>query len=160
MSLFISASSRGDEEFWTSRNKPLVCRWVNDKTGVDALTVLSDGPSGDQPGIYYNIPVGQVLFVSQLCYELTTVSDDCRFELGYTDQPDALGTFVPVTPIFRLNSGLNNFMDQLSPYKVLKPPLRLARSAGIVCVTMRVQANDADARIMAAWHGWQESEPG
>jgi hypothetical protein len=31
----------------------VVCRWVNDKAPGTSAVVLTDGPAGDQPGIYY-----------------------------------------------------------------------------------------------------------
>lgn len=142
--------------YWVSRNETSVCRWVNDKTGVNALTVLSDAPVGDQPGVFYNLQPGEALFVSELCYELTTIQDDMRVEFGYTDQADGQGTFMPVTPVFRLATGGTNFQDEAAPYKLLSPPLALRYSDGVRSVTVRVQTNDADARIMVAWYGWVE----
>lgn len=120
-----------------------------------APTVLTDGPAGDQPGIYYNLIAGEVVFITQYRVNLTTLSDDVTYELGYTSAANGAGVFQPVTPEYHLSTGAAN--SGITPgYFVIDPPLRLTYAMGARSITFRVQTNDAGATITCAYHGWRE----
>lgn len=119
--------------------------------------MLTDAPAGGQPGIYYNIPAGGVLMVTQYRGALTTLSDTLLFELGYTDAANGGGNFTPVTCQYNVKTGAANSGIE-PPYFVIDPPLRIAYSMGARSVTFRAQTNDAGATADFAWHGWTESE--
>lgn len=118
---------------------------------------MSDGPSGDQPGIYYNLRENEMVFISQYRCGLTTLSDSVVFELGFTNAINGGGTFRPATCEYHLATGavVNGIVP---PYFVIDPPLCLRYSQGVRSITMRVQANDAGATITVAYHGWVENE--
>ena len=133
-------------------------RWINDKVPGASETVLTDGPAGDQPGIYYNLAEGETVYITQFVYGITTVSDDCAFELGFTDAVNGGGTFQPFTPhrhVFTpaARSGFQDADIQISP------PRRVAYADGARSITFRVDANDAACEITCGWHGFRESTP-
>lgn len=137
------------------RDRKSFIRWINDKDGVAALTVLTDGPGGDDPGIYYNLQPDEVAFISRFCYQLTTISDNLRIEWGYTNQPNGAGIFTPISPIFREQNGANLF--RVAQVQALQPPASGVRyTNGARSITIRVQTNDAAARFMAYYVGWSE----
>lgn len=120
------------------------------------VNVLQDGPAGDQPGIYYNLASGTQVMITQFCYGLTTASDWCTFELGYTDAANGAGNFTPITLERHIATGTSP-QGRLDQDFTIEPPLGPLRySAGIRSITIRVEANDAGATINTAWHGWVE----
>lgn len=121
-------------------------------------TVLTDGPAGDQPGIYYNLAQGKQVFISQFCYGLTTASDSCTFEIVTTDAANGAGNVTARTLERHLATGTspNGRADFDLTIDPALGPLRY--SDGIRSITMRVNANDAGATINAGWHGWVEQE--
>ena len=120
--------------------------------------MLTDGPAGDQPGVYYNLSPGEQVFVTQICYGVLTASDSCTFELGTTDQANGAGTFTPRTLERHVATGTaaTGKLDQDLDIRPALGPLRY--SDGIRSVTFRVNANDAGCTINAGWHGWAEDE--
>ena len=60
-------------------------------------TVLTNGPAGDQPGIYYNLGTKDSVWITQISYGVLSTSDDCEFEFGSTDAANGGGTFTPRT---------------------------------------------------------------
>lgn len=130
----------------------LVCRWINDKVPGTDPVVLTDAAAGDQPGIYYNLLPGDIVLASQICMELTTISDSVEFELGYTDQINGGGTFRPITPQRAYATG--NIIQGFDGITFeLTPPLSVTYASGARSITFRVDCNDADATITPAWHG-------
>ena len=120
--------------------------------------MLTDGPAGDQPGIYYNLQPGEQVFISQLCYGLVTASDSCTYELGTTDAANGGGSFTARTLERHIATGASARGRQDEDI-TMDPPLGPLRySAGIRSITFRVNANDAGATINVAWHGWRENE--
>ena len=118
--------------------------------------VLSDAPAGDQPGIYYNLRAGDVVFITQYRVSLTTLSDDVTWELGYTDAANGGGTFRPVTCEYHVATGAAN-SGIVPAYFVIDPPIRITYAQGARSITFRVTTNDAGATITAAYHGWVEN---
>lgn len=122
-----------------------------------AQTVLTNGPAGDQPGIYYNLAEGQQVLVRESCFGVISVSDNCFFELGYTDAANGGGTFRPITPRLYIRTGAAP-AGRSTYDKPFNPPPCLKYSDGVRSITFRVDANDATCEISAAWHGWTEDE--
>jgi len=120
--------------------------------------VLSDGPVGDQPGIYYNLVEGEIVFITQYRVNLTTLSDSATWELGYTDAANGAGTFRPLTCEYHLATGAAN-SGIVPAYFVIDPPLRVTYAMGARSITFRVTTNDAGATVTAAYHGWRERYP-
>lgn len=134
-------------------NDEVVCRWVNNKVPGDAQVVLTDGPSGDQPGIYYNLQEGEIVLVKSICVELLTLSDTVEFELGSTDQANGAGTFTPKTPKWAYKTGAANdgFDGRQFP---VNPPAPFRYADGVRSITFRVDCNDASTEITITWHGY------
>lgn len=130
------------------------CRWVNDAVPGAAQTVLTNAPIGDQPGIYYNLSAGEVLYVAQICFGVVSVSDDCAFEFGYTDQPNGEGTFHPRTPEFFVRTGAAPQGRSTFERRFL-PRQRFRYADGVRSLTFRVDANDAACVVTCAYHGWR-----
>ena len=119
---------------------------------------MTDGPSGDQPGIYYNLASGKQMFITQLCYGITTASDSCSFEIVSTDQANGAGTATARTLERHLATGTTP-NGKLDADITIDPPLGpLKYSNGIRSITIRVNANDAGCTINTGWHGWVEDE--
>ncbi|NIQ87686.1 MAG: hypothetical protein GWN58_52755 [Anaerolineae bacterium] len=118
---------------------------------------MSDGPAGDQPGIYYNLSSGDAVYITQYRGSLTTNSDTLAYELGYTDAANGGGTFTPVTCEYHIGTGAAN-SGIIPQYFVLDPPLRITYSMGARSITFRATTNDAAATCTFAYHGWVEDE--
>lgn len=122
-----------------------------------AQTVLTNGPAGDQPGIYYNIPSGERVLVRTLCVGVITASDSCYFEFGHTDAVNGGGTFTPISPRFYVRTGAAP--TGRSTYdKPMSPPPCIKYSSGARSITLRVEANDANCQVSIAWNGWHETD--
>ena len=119
---------------------------------------MTDGPSGDQPGIYYNLASGEQVFITQVCYGLTTASDSCTFELGTTDAANGGGTFTPRMLERHLATGATVSGREDFDLTITPPLGPLKYSNGVRSITFRVNANDSGAAINAGWHGWKENE--
>ena len=123
-----------------------------------AQTVLTNGPAaGGQPGIYYNVPAGTRVLMRMFCFGIITVSDDCYFELGYTTGANGTGTFVPITKQFYIRTGAAP-EGRASFDRILTPPPCIKYSSGARSITVRVDANDANAQINVGWNGWYETD--
>ena len=95
--------------------------------------------------------------VTQYCFAVETLNDNCQFEFGFTDQPDGAGTFYGLGPHKHVytgaaNAGITSFDQDIRPAE----PISYA--AGARCITFRVDANDAACEITVGWHGWWELE--
>jgi len=109
------------------------------------------------PTLIYNVPAGRRVMISQYCFAVETVNDDCAFEFGFTDAPNGAGTFYPLGPqknVFTgaANQGITAFDQEIVPAE----PASYA--AGVRCITFRVDANDAACEVTMGWHGWWEDE--
>lgn len=137
-----------------SINGNAICRWISNITPGAAQTVLTNGPAGDDPGIYYNVQPDEHIMITQACIELLTLTDDVIFELGYTDAINGGGTFTPITPPRILHTGAARVsFDGLS--FDFSPCWRVTYASGARSITYRVNCNDAVAAITPAWHGWR-----
>jgi len=138
---------------WAALEGGTICRWVNEKTPGNVQVVLTDGPAaGGQPGIYYNLAEGEIVLIAMFCMELTTVSDNVKYELGFTDAANGGGTFTPITPARYLKTGATSSgFDGYTTMVVPAAPITYA--SGARSITFRVTCNDAGAKITPAWHG-------
>ena len=143
-----------DVELCAALDDLAICRWVNDKKPGDAQVVLTDGPEGDQPGIYYNLQPGEIVLVKSICLEVLTASDTVEFELGSTDQASGAGTFTPKTPKWAYKTGASNAGFDGRKFEI-DPPAVLKYSAGIRSITFRVDCSDANVEITITWHGYK-----
>ena len=132
-----------------------ICRWVNDKKPGDAQVVLTDGPEGDQPGIYYNLQPGEIVLVKSICLEVLTASDTVEFELGSTDQANGAGTYHPLIPPLYSSSGVG-VVGFAGSQRFMAPPHGVVKYAdGARSITIRVDANDNNAKITCSWYGYR-----
>lgn len=122
-----------------------------------ASTVLQNGPAGDQPGIYYDLQDGDIVFVEQMCYGVLTNQDSCDFELGWTDGVAASGTFTPLTLQFGMATG-NPREGKTTQQREVPVPLPLRYSDGVRSITMRVDANDAACQVRCGWSAYVQKE--
>jgi hypothetical protein len=131
--------------------------WINNKIPGAVQIVLTDGPAGAFPGVYYNLERGDAVLISQTIYGVNTLSDSCEFELGYTTQAAGAGTFYPIWAKYISSTG-GTFFGVRTYLDILDPPLVLRYLDGVRSITFRVNANDAACEITAGWRGWKESE--
>lgn len=136
-----------------------IWRWVSDYVpGIVAWTVLTNGPAaGGQPGIYYNLAVGERVILTGMRFGVTTINDHCHFEVGYTDQPNGAGTFTPLTGHHHIYTGaaIAGYLESMQTFST---PKVASYAAGARSVTYRVLVNDATCEITCSWHGWAEPE--
>jgi hypothetical protein len=139
-----------------SRNQRIISRWINDKVvGSADPTVLIDGPSGDQPGIYYNIPENMQLIVTDVAVWVTTLSDNAKFEFGICTAINGGGTFVPQSvaiPVATENKA------ESSSFALSAPGQAIRYSDDVRSVTWRVTPNDTDTTVTIEWRGFIERE--
>ena len=94
------------------------------------------------------------MWITQICNGLTTASDSCTFELGYTDAANGGGTFYPMTMERHVATGTSP-QGRFDFDLTITPPLGpLQYADGVRSITFRVNANDASASINVAWHGF------
>ena len=97
------------------------------------------------------------MYISQMCYGLTSASDSCTFELVSTDAANGGGTATARTVERHLATGATA-QGRLDQDFTMDPPLGPLRySDGIRSITFRVNANDSGATVNVAWHGWKET---
>lgn len=108
-------------------------------------------------GLVYNIPAGRMVMVTQYCYAVETLSDDCRFSFGWTDQPNGAGAFTAMGPHKHVYTGAAN-TGRTAFDQDISPPMVIRYSAGARSITFQVDANDATCQITVGWHGWWEYE--
>ena len=142
-------------EEYAALNGDSIIRWVNDKIPGSAQVVLTDGPSGDQPGIYYNLQEGEVIVIESTTMQLLTDNDDVKFEVGYTDQPNGAGTFTPMIPQLYCSSTVGA-LGFAGSERFIAPPHGVAKYVdGARSITLRVDANDASTKITCSWYGYR-----
>lgn len=126
-------------------------KWVNEKVPGAGVKILDD------TNLIYNLQEGKQIVICGWAYGVITNSDDSHFCIGYTDQPDAAGTFTAVTHCFYAGTGAAN--DSVRMYNVqCGVPIVLKYSEGVRCITIRTEANDANCEITVGWWGWTEEE--
>jgi hypothetical protein len=131
-----------------------VCKWVNELVPGAAEVVVTTAMA---PLLTYNLSEGERVMITQYCYGVDTVSDDCDFDFGYTDQADGAGTFYPTGPHHHIATGAAN-QGRESYDQEIVPAEPVAYSSGARCITFRVDANDAGCQVTMGWHGWSENE--
>ena len=119
-----------------------------------AQIVLTEGLV---PGVSYNILEGQIAVVTSCMYGLHTLSDDCHFEIGWTDAVDGGGVFTPLMAQFDFHTG-NVQAGPVTKSERFAPPLGAWYRKGARSITWRVHANDAAAEITCHWHGMYVTE--
>ena len=119
-----------------------------------AQIVLTNGPGGDQPGIYYNLSPGEVVYITCIYWAVISVSDNCFFEFGTTDAANGAGTFTPRTASFYIGTG-NTVTARTDVQRDIRPPLPLRYADGIRSLTFRVDANDATCVVQCGYQGFR-----
>lgn len=104
----------------------------------------------------FDIPANSRVLITKLCFGINTVSDDCTFTLGSTDQPGGLGNFTGRTIPFFVRTGATPSGRQTFTHDFY-PPIPFVRSATVRSVTYQVDANDAACQIVCGWFGWFEA---
>lgn len=128
-----------------------VCKYLNDNTPGVAQIVLTAA------GLVYNLAAGTAIFITQYCYAVESVNDNCIFEFGWCDAADGGGTFTPIGPQKRVYTGAA-WQGRTAFDQDVLPAGRFAYSDGVRSITFRVDANDASAVITVGYHGWWEPE--
>jgi hypothetical protein len=125
-----------------------ICGWANSITPGSTITVLAT------TGLVTTLQRGQKAFISQYCYAVESVSDDCIFEFGWLD-PN--GHFHALGPQKRVYTGAT-VTGCVAFDQDVNPPMVLSYAAGVRSITFRVDANDASCAITVGYHGWWEKE--
>lgn len=131
-------------------------RWVSAKVPNSTLVVLSDAPAGDQPGIYYNLSEGELVFITHFTYGLDTVADDCTYELVACSAVAGGGTAIPLTAKVRIVSGAAIAGHLQQHDNLARSPIAVPYSAAALSISIRVDANDASTSITCGWMGYSE----
>ena len=125
------------------------CRKVNGKVGINAApTVLTDA------GLLRATAAGYRDVITCLYAYLSTFTDSCEFEIGYTVNADGTGVFTPVTMMFGLDTGAASSVPSPS-LTMLSPPIVVTPAMGGAW-TIRAQTNDAGATVTFGMNGWRE----
>lgn len=147
----------GDALF-AARQLQTVEYWVNNFIPGAVQRVLNNGPAaGGQPGIYYTLNRGERVIVVGMHYGVLTVNDNCIFELGWTDTPNAAGVFMPATSARYVFTG-GAIAGRATFVHDRAIPVCLRYVDGVRSITFRVTANDATCAIVCAWSGWIEQD--
>lgn len=129
-----------------------VGKYVNDKVvGTTDPTVLTDAT------LYYNLSEGEAVVVTTFRYGISTNSDDCHFEVGYTSGTAGTGDFTALGGHFEFSTGTaasGSRMADIQPY----PPAVVRYSAGARSITWRVEANDNSCAVSISWAGFRIKE--
>lgn len=139
-----------DEFIHHSRMGQVVNKWVETAPGADQ-TVLTNAT------LVYNIPEGKMFFIAGAIYAVTTASDSCVFDLGYTSAVDGAGDFTAVIHSLKDVTGTAR-TGSCTHHEAFRLPICLRYSDGVRSITWRVDANDAIAEIMVGFYGWYEDE--
>ena len=128
------------------------CRKVNGKAGINAApTVLTDA------GLLMPTVAGYRDIITCLYAYLSTFTDSCEFEIGYTANADGTGAFTAITMMFGLDTGAASSVPSpsLTP---LDPPIVVTPAMGGAW-TIRAQTNDAGATVTFGLNGFREAIP-
>jgi hypothetical protein len=126
-------------------------KWVNDKTPGATVVVLTDVT------LYYNIPVGKQVMITQLNFDVATLSDDCHFSLVSCDAVAGGGTPTEISGHAHAFTG-NVQAGSFSKERDFNPPIRVRHTDGARSISIRVDANDAALVCSCGWTGWIEPE--
>ncbi|RLC82298.1 MAG: hypothetical protein DRJ03_19230 [Chloroflexi bacterium] len=136
-----------------AREGRAICLKVNEKTGIDSETVLTDST------LLKPIPHGERLVITCFYMYLNTVSDWVTMETVTTANEDGSGTITALSPKFRIDTG-NTRSGNSPSLVVFNPPIVIARTDTARAFTARVQGNDADASLTLGFNGWLEDDTG
>ena len=128
-------------------------KWVNDKVPGDASVVLTDAT------LYYNIPAGHQVLITQLFLGIETVSDDCHSDMVSCDAVAGGGTPTAISGHFHIFTGAN-LVGTEDKEREFIPPILVKYSDGARSISVRVDANDASTVVTTGWMGWVEAEEG
>lgn len=133
-----------------AREGRTICHYVNEKTGLDSQTVLTDST------LTLNMETGRRYIITCFYFHLGTDSDTMEAEIGVTDQPDGAGEFTAKSPLFQIEtSDKKGGADPSLVY--LTPPFCFSVDDG-VCITVRATANDSAAELTFGYNGWWEDD--
>lgn len=128
-------------------------RWVNDKTPGNALVVLTDAPAAGTPGIYYNLSANEIVYITEFCFSLDTVSDNIQVEIVMCSAAAGGGDPLPLTCHHHIYTG-GAIAGYSGRHITLATPIAVPYSAASLSITVRVNANDAGAVICIGWKGY------
>ena len=135
-----------------ARDQRAIEKWLCELTGLGvAYAVLTDA------AIFYNIPEGKQVIITRICYGLRTANDTGGIYLVGCDAVDGGGNASQQGHCYTWRTGAAvEGREQAS--EELTPPLCLKYSDGHRSISIAAKANDVNAVIMVAWHGWYEDE--
>ena len=124
-----------------------VVKWVDDKTASGSEQVLTDAT------LYQNIGANQTLFITEMTYDLTTLSDNCHFNLVKCAAVAGGGAAVDICGHAHMQTGAA-YVTGGSKERTFDPPIRVPYSASALSVSMQIEGNDASAVISCGFHGY------
>lgn len=123
--------------------------WANAVTpGTTLATVLATA------GLVTTLQPGQKVFITQYRCGVETVSDNCKFVLGWQDANNvfrAIDSQVTIHTSAAL-AGDTSFSRDLIP------PVMLSYAAGVRSISFMVTANDTGCQVTVGYSGWLEKE--
>ncbi len=127
-------------------------KWDDSITGLSTEHVVSTDAA-----LYYDLPEGYQVMVTALVVGLDTINDEvhayvagCAAIAGGGDDTQLSHHIHYVTAVGKAGrSEVKHVFD---------PPLCVKYSDGYRSVSVAIAANDTDADVLVAWHGWVERE--
>lgn len=123
--------------------------WVNDKVvGTTDLTILTDAT------LYYNLVDGEAVVMTTFRFGISTNSDNCHYEVGWTTGAAGTGDFTALGGHFEFSTGTAASGSGMSTSQPI-PPGVVRYSKGARSITWRVEANDNSCAVAIAWAGFR-----
>ncbi len=135
-----------------ARDGNSINKWDNSITGLTTEHVVSTDAA-----IYYNIPEGAQVVVTSLDVGLDTISDEAHAVVVGCAAVAGGGDDTEITHHAHIATD-DKKTGRLEVTHDFNPPLVIKYSDGYRSVSLAMAANDTDADVLVAWHGWVERE--
>ncbi len=135
-----------------ARDGNSINKWDDSITGLTPAHVVSTDAA-----IYYDIPEGHQVMVTILAIGLDTVNDEAHAYVAGCAAIAGGGVSTQLSHHMHFVTAVGK--SGRSPVNhEFYPPLCVKYSDGYRSVSLALAANDVNADILVAWHGWLERE--
>lgn len=140
------------EVLYRAREGDTFLNWLNNGSGFSSQLVFGSGNVGS--GVVQAIPNGSAVVVNSYRMQLQTNDDWLDMEIGHIPDAASVGTFVPLTPKLRMETGTNYVGEE--PVIVRLPEPLYVKGSDAGAITVRVQTKDDAAIVGVTLGGWVE----